>query len=254
MDIMGRFIEFLKERWKQILGWVLFLLVATFLINTYLIPDRQIPIQDLPRINESNISYIYSSVVRSSITQQIQDSINSGNLMDLFWEVAYLGPGLDKLCFKVDNTNGTEVNVSHNLGESYLINRIKCFKIPPTENKTTFNLVYESNISVPQFYTVAPNLTILSCYNQGCRAVPNFGDPVISCTQGQCKLLGYHLIITYPPKYLPYVSVYFEANIFHKIVKFFFIFILVSLLTRELVESARFFIFGNKSKVKYGKN
>ncbi len=219
MTVLGyfimRFIEFLHKHGRQIIRF-LFILLLSLLVNIFLIPDRQIP-ENLPRITEENVTYIDLNPL--NITQSVQDSINSGNLNELIWDKIYFGYGRDRFCFKIINySDDTNVSVSYNLNNFKEIKSKKCFDIPQDSDKITFNLKYNFKFTLSK---INPQKIV----NES-DCIPGTIDEVhgTCITNESIKNAKTEIV------FFPEIKTYFEANGFHKFIKFLWVFLLTGIV------------------------
>ncbi len=222
--------------WNWTISLIIITLVLAILINVFLVPDREVP-DNLPRIVQDNITYINLS--QNDLENNIQESINSGSFAEILWKIIYLGSGRDKLCFEsFGGSPEFNVSVNNDFGEFYNLTNKKCFSIPKRKDKTTFNLKYHLMLTIPQIES-GKIVDKSEC-------LPETIDESINET---CILDGVSYIchpcytspvrVEYGP--LPEIKTYFEANLFHKFIKFLFVFIVTSMFIKELVETFDFF-------------
>lgn len=214
------FKKYKKNIWIFRITIIFIILTLTILTNVYLIPDRQIPANDIPIIYKNGAPYADFNSLKSNITQQIQESINSGNLMESFWKMIYLGHGLDKLCYEItNNPDKMAILINDSSGESYEIKNKKCFD----SSKSIPDLSYELTLAIPS--NISNNLVNKS------ECVYFLNESVPCIVNGEKRVCSSCLTKTIDFIYqTPKIKRYFEAKNFYKGIKFFLIFILMGII------------------------
>jgi hypothetical protein len=191
----------------QIIRFFIILFLAIF-VNIFLIPDRQFFADNLPLIEKGNSSYIdsdYLNALKLNITQQIQDSINSGNLAEVFWKIVYLGNGVDNLCYQINDSNIAIILNDTVTGHDYLLinKESKCFDA--TKPRPALSYII----------TISP----YNSQEQMCIPGKSFWENST-----------YYTEVSKEHYEIPSIPTYFEANNFHKSIKFILIFILTGIV------------------------
>lgn len=218
--------------WKRTLSLLLAITLFAFLINTYLIPNREISADNMPTIYQNGTPYADLNSLKININQQMQNSIDSGNLFEIFWKIAYFGHNLDRLCYKiVNNPNNMVVILNDSSGRSYNITEHKCFDA--TKPLPNFSYVLT--------FTLPSNISKHLVDKSECVYILNESSPcVINGATYTC-----HTCLTNPitTEYtFPEIKQYFEAELFYQWIKFVIIWVFTALLIKELLEAVKFII------------
>jgi hypothetical protein len=209
MEIINK-ISLLYNKRARIIRFLIILTIALW-VNFYLIPDLKIPSDNLQKIESNNITYVGLGVFDLT-----QEDLSSGNFDAIFWKIIYLGGGRDKICFEKTNfTNNQTLSVRYNNGELFNVTRKKCINIPDEADKITFQLSYGFTFTLPT------NLPSQGEVNKS-ECLPGTIEEV-NDTFGYCYTQrGIDNAVTWV--FYPNGEVYLEPNLFHKVIKFLFIF------------------------------
>lgn len=219
---------FYKYDW-QIISFLLILFLA-ILVNSYIIQDRKISADNAPIIEENNQTYIDDNLFKKNLIKQIQNSIDSGNLIEIFWKIIYFGPGLDRLCYYNTNTKGVSIMIIDVSGNQYTLIDKYCFNATEPLPKIGG---YKININIShlnQSRQVSKNECI-DYIQENCYSYIMNGKGGVSCF-GSCitnwsiqNAISEEFSLKFPEKY-------FEANfnILSQMMKFIFVFLLTGIL------------------------
>jgi len=204
---MKRLKEFYNKR-----GWIVrifFILLIALWINFYILPDLKTPSDNVQKITENNLTYLN---LQEGYFDLNQEDLSSGNFNTILWKLIYLGGGRDKICFEKTNFSNNETfSASYNGGEIFNITHKKCFGIPKKQDRITFQLSYGFSFTLP----TTPSPVSKNPVDKS-ECVWITGNDTCITQEGIDNAVTW---VFYPNR-----EVYLEANWFHRIIKFFFIF------------------------------
>jgi hypothetical protein len=216
--------------WKRTLILLLFITLFAILINIYLIPNREISADNMPTIYQNGTPYADLNSLKLNINQQMQNSIDSGNLFEIFWKIAYFGHNLDRLCYIiVNNPNNMTVILNDSSGRSYNITGYKCFDA--TKPLPNFSYILTFTMPSNQSNHLVDKSECVYYLNKSSPCIVN--GVIYTC----------HTCLTNPitTEYtFPGIKQYFEAGLFYQWIKFLIILVFTSLLIKELLEVIKF--------------
>jgi len=187
----------------------LFILAVAIGINYYVLPDLKTPSDNVQKVTEGNITYLNLEEGHFNLNQE---DINSGNINTLLWKIIYLGGGKDKICFEKTNFSDNETfSASYNGGDFFNVTHKTCFNIPQKQNKITFQLSYGFSFTLPTTTTPISKKPV-----DKSECVWITGNDTCITQEGIDKAVTW--------TFYPNGEVYLQANLFHKIIKFLFIF------------------------------
>jgi len=225
MRVINRLSNFYTRNAK-IIRFSIILIIALW-ANFYLIPDLKIPSNNLQKIESDNTTYI--GLGSFDLTPE---DLTSGNFNSIFWKFIYLGGGRDKICFEKTNlSNNNTFSASYNNGDIFNITNKKCFDIPKEADKITFQVSYGFSFTLPT------NLSL------SLRRVVNKSECVWITGNDTCITQeGIDSAVTWV--FHPDGEVYLEANLFHKLVKFIFIFFSTGALLWAFSRTIQIILYG----------
>jgi hypothetical protein len=217
--------EICKENKKRIIRFSI-ILILTLLVSIFLIPDRKILIDNVPIIEKNNQSYIDFNTLKENITQQIQKSIDSGNIIEIFWKTMYSGGGLDKLCYEIgNNPSNMIVTLNDSLGRSYEIVSSKCFDATKPLPDFNYNIMFTIPYSPGGLTNKSECINgTISEVSHPCKVNNKIYDCYSCLTNRSIENAQTETF------YFPEIKRYFETGWFHKTIKFIFIFILTGIV------------------------
>ncbi|MCK5624213.1 hypothetical protein KAI04_00030 [Candidatus Pacearchaeota archaeon] len=197
----------IKRLWNKKSKILIFLIIflCALYINFFILPDLKIYSNDVEKIKENDTTYL--NIGSFDLTQE---DVVSGDFNSIFWKIIYLGNARDRICFEKDKSlTNQSFYASYNKGEYYNIVGKKCFKISKEGSKITFNLRYEFDLEIPEI-ELLPKIV-------------NKSDCIWIISENTCitqeGIDKKQTIVLFPQG-----EVYLESNLFHKIIKFIFIF------------------------------
>jgi hypothetical protein len=202
---------FFKYDWV-IIRFLIILFLA-ILINVYLIPDRKIIADNIPQFSEGNQTYYNLSSF--NVNQLIQNSIDSGNIIEIFWNIAYFGYGTEEFCFGISESGNMSVSVNQTiLGIVKIKDNNNCFYIGNKDRIEIPNYIYSIPITITQ-----NDSQVSAAYKDMCIPGKTFYCDGSYCAQSTQTFYNF-------PKMN---SPYFEADGFHKMIKFLWVLLLSGL-------------------------
>ncbi len=207
MGIKQRISLFYNKRVRLIRFFLI--LVFALWINFYLIVDLKINSDEFNRMKIDNTTYV--DLRGFDLTQE---DLRSGNLNIIFWKSIYLGGLRDRICFEKENPlDNKGFYASYNNGEFYEVLNKECFSIDNDEEYITFDLKYNFEIILPELEEPLSPVNKSEC-------IPDtINEEAHTCLTKEGIKNAKALEVFFPE-----TNVYFEANWFHKLIKFIFIF------------------------------
>lgn len=142
-----------KEIYNKHAKLVRFLIILSIALclNFTIFKSPKIPSDYLEKIEESeNLTYL--NLENQGYFDLSEEEIDTGNLNSVLWKLISKRAGRDRICFEEKGSyvqypnrkdyEGFTSLVSYNQGQFFEVEKKKCFDIPKTEQKITFNWIF----------------------------------------------------------------------------------------------------------------